>query len=553
MAFYRGHILVCTGQECKQKGGKEVERILVKELKRFGLNDEIKVISTDCLGACEAGPLMVIYPEGVYYGGVQIEDVREIVEEHLLKGRRVNRLLYEMDESEENVTAHHKKDIFSDEMRIVLRNCGLIDPEDIKDYIGRDGYRALGIALTRLTPKEVITMIEDSGLRGRGGAGFPAGLKWKFTHQADGDEKYVVANADEGEPGTSKDRLIMEGDPHTLLESMAIAGYAVGADTGYIYVRGEYQLAVSRLKKAIEQAEELGVLGKNLFDSDFDFEIKIREGAGAYVCGEETALLRSIEGERGEPQIKPPYPPNEGLWGQPTLINNVETLANIPVIIQKGADWFSKIGIENCTGTKVFTLSGDVMNEGLVEVPMGTTLREIIEGFGGGMADGREFKVAQTGGTSGGCIPKELLDTPMDYDSLAEVGSALGSGALLIMDESHCIVDIAKCFMHFFEHESCGKCTPCREGNTRMYEMLDRISKGESNLKDLDKLRDLANVMSKTALCGLGQAAPTSIYSTLDYFKDEYLAHITAKVCITGDCQELVTQREEGERKGETA
>ncbi|KXS41233.1 MULTISPECIES: NADH-quinone oxidoreductase subunit NuoF [unclassified Candidatus Frackibacter] len=553
MAFYRSHILVCTDQECVEKGAKEVERTLVKELKKFNLDNEIKVVDTGCLGPCEAGPLMVIYPEGVYYGNVQVEDVSEIVEEHLLKGRRVNRLLYEIGDDAEVIAPYQQEDVFPGEMRVVLRNCGIINPENIKEYIAQDGYQSLGKALTELTQEEVIEMVEESGLRGRGGAGFPTGLKWKFTNQADADEKYVVANADEGEPGTSKDRLIMEGDPHSLLEAMAIAGYAVGANTGYIYIRGEYQLAVNRLETAIEQAEELGLLGENIFDSGFDFKIKIREGAGAYVCGEETALLQSIEGERGEPQVKPPYPPSEGLWGKPTLINNVETLANIPVILEKGAKWYSEIGTESCTGTKVFTLSGDVENEGLIEVPMGTTLREIVEGFGGGIVNGREFKMAQTGGTSGGCIPKDLLDTPMDYDALAEVGTALGSGALLVMDDTHCIVDIAKCFMHFFEHESCGKCLPCREGNTRIYEILDRISKGEGVLEDLDKLQDLADVMSNTALCGLGQAAPTSIYSTLDHFKDEYLAHITAKVCATDTCQALVVDDEEEYERSETA
>ncbi|SJZ81651.1 NADH-quinone oxidoreductase subunit NuoF [Selenihalanaerobacter shriftii] len=553
MAFYRSHVLICNGKDCVEEGAKEVERALVKELKRLELDNEIKVVDTGCLGPCEAAPVMVIYPEGVYYGNVQVEDVAEIAEEHLLKGRRVQRLLYESEEDAEIITPYQQEDVFPGEMRIVLRNCGVIDPEDIKQYIGQDGYKSLGTVLTELSQEEVINMVDESGLRGRGGAGFPAGLKWKFTNQAEGDEKYVVANADEGEPGTSKDRLIMEGDPHSLLEAMAIAGYAVGANTGYIYIRGEYQLAVSRLQTAIEQAEEMGLLGENIFDSGFDFKIKIREGAGAYVCGEETALLQSIEGERGEPQVKPPYPPNEGLWGKPTLINNVETLANIPVIMEKGAEWFSEIGTESCTGTKVFTVSGDVEKEGLIEVPMGTTLREIVEGFGGGIANGKEFKVAQTGGTSGGCIPKDLMDTPMDYDSLAEVGATLGSGALLIMDETHCIIDVAKCFMHFFEHESCGKCLPCREGNTRMYEILDRISKGEGVLADLNKLQDLADVMSNSALCGLGQAAPTPIMTTLNHFKDEYLAHITAKVCPTEVCKDLTVEQEEEYERSETA
>ncbi|MCK8816627.1 NADH-quinone oxidoreductase subunit NuoF [Natroniella sulfidigena] len=435
-------------------------------------------------------------------------------------------------------------------MRLVLRNCGHIDPENIKDYITRDGYQALGTVVTELKPIEVIEIIEQSGLRGRGGAGFPTGLKWKFTHQAAGKEKYVVANADEGEPGTSKDRLIMEGDPHSLLEAMAIAGYAIGANTGYIYIRGEYQLAIKRLKIAIAQAKEMGLLGENLFDSGFNFEIKIREGAGAYVCGEETALLKSIEGERGEPQVKPPYPTNEGLWGQPTLINNVETLANIAVIIREGAEWFNEIGTEGCPGTKVFTLSGDVENEGIIELPMGTPLRRIIEGFGGGMVDDKEFKVAQSGGSSGGCMPKELLDTPMDYDSLAEIGMTLGSGALLVMDETHCIVDIAKCLMQFFKHESCGKCVPCREGNKRLYNRLDKISKGEGELEDLERLRDLADTMSKTALCGLGQMAPTSIYTTLKYFKDEYLTHIEDNNCTTGSCRGLVDLEVQDKRGG---
>jgi NADP-reducing hydrogenase subunit HndC len=494
---------------------------------------------------------MLIYPEGIYYGNIQVEDVSEIVEEHLLKGRLVKRLLYDAEVDHKVINSYQRDDIFADETRIVLRNCGFIDPEDINDYIREDGYQSLGTALTKLNPKEVIQIVDGSGLRGRGGAGFPTGLKWKFTNQAEGEEKYVVANADEGEPGTSKDRLIMEGDPHSLLEAMAIAGYAVGADTGYIYIRGEYQLSINRLENAIEQAEDMGFLGEDIFESGFDFEVKIREGAGAYVCGEETALLKSIEGERGEPQVKPPYPPNKGLWGQPTLINNVETLANIPVIIEKGADWFSGIGAENCTGTKVFTLSGDIKNEGIVEVPMGTTLREIIDNFGGGIANGREFKVAQSGGTSGGCMPEELLDTPMDYDSLAEVGMTLGSGALLVMDETHCIVDVVKCFMHFFEHESCGKCVPCREGNIRLYKIFDKITRGKGKLEDLNRMKDLADTMSKTALCGLGQAAPTPIYTTLKYFRDEYLEHITARICRTDTCKDLVSKADIVEGSGE--
>jgi len=536
MEFYRSHVLVCAGTNCVLNGSKVIEKALSEELVKRGLTKEVKIVETGCFGICDHGPSMIIYPEGVLYCRLKVEDIPEIVEQHLLKGRIVERLLYREPLEPKPVQTYSEVDYYKKQQRIVLRNCGIINPEVIEEYIARGGYEALGKALTQMTAQDVIEEMKKSKLRGRGGAGFPTGLKWDFTRKASGEQKYVVCNADEGEPGTFKDRLILEGDPHSIIEAMAIAGYAVGADKGFVYIRGEYTLSIERLKQAIRQAHNLGFLGEDIFGSGFAFDIEVREGAGAYVCGEETALLESIEGNRGEPRFKPPYPTNEGLWGKPTLINNVETLANVPSIIQKGGDWFKAIGTERCAGTKVFTLTGDVNNKGLIEVPMGITLREVIYDIGGGIPGGKGFKMAQTGGTSGGCIPAELLDLPMDYDTLAEAGTALGSGALLIMDDTKCIVDITKCFMKFFKHESCGKCTPCREGTLRLYEIMDKISQGKGTREDLALLETLSKTMQIAALCGLGQAAPNPVMTTLRFFRAEYEQHIDAKICPTGVC-----------------
>jgi NADP-reducing hydrogenase subunit HndC len=538
MAFFRSHVLVCAGTNCALKGGRAVREAMVAEVERRGLASEIKVVETGCFGLCDQGPTVVIYPEGVLYCRVTPDDVPEIVSEHLVKGRTVARLLYR-EGAPKAVQTVPEVDYFRRQVRVVLKNCGVIDPESIDEYIGQGGYRALAKAVSSLKPDEVIQTIKAAGLRGRGGAAFPTGLKWEFARRAKGDVKYVVCNADEGEPGTFKDRLLLKGDPHRLLEAMAICGYAIGANHGFIYIRGEYVLSIERLNKAINWAREYGLLGPNIFDSGFDFDVEIRVGAGAYVCGEETALFESLEGGRGEPRIKPPYPTDAGLFGKPTVINNVETFANVPPIIDNGAAWFRSIGTEKSPGTKVFTLTGDVVNEGLIEVPMGMTLREVLYGIGGGIPGGRAFKMAQTGGTSGGCIPAGLLDVPMDYDSLAAAGTALGSGALLIMDDTHCIVDIAKCFARFFVHESCGKCVPCREGTLRLYEIMDRITQGLATVADLDLLEELAQMMYRSPLCALGQTAPVPLMTTLKWYRDEYLTHIVDKVCPTGTCRAL--------------
>ncbi|HHV61253.1 MAG TPA: NADH-quinone oxidoreductase subunit NuoF [Firmicutes bacterium] len=536
MEFYRSHVLVCGGTPCVLGGCKAVRDALIGEIHRQGLSREIKVVETGCLGPCDLGPVIVVYPEGTFYGPVKVEDVPLIVEEHLLKGRVVDRLIARERPAEKEIVKYEAPSYLGPQKRIVLRNCGLIDPESVEEYIGRDGYAALGRCLSQMKPGEVIDLVKRSGLVGRGGAAFPTGLKWEFTAKADADQKYILCNADEGEPGTFKDRLILEGDPHSIIEGMAIAGYAVGADKGFVYIRGEYVISIERMQKAIDQARRLGLLGENIFGSGFGFDIEIRKGAGAYVCGEETALIESIEGGRGEPRIKPPYPGTHGLWGKPTVVNNVETLANIPPIILNGPEWFRGFGTERCPGTKVFTLTGDINNKGLIEVPMGITLRQVIYEIGGGIPGGREFKMAQTGGTSGGCLPRELLDVPMDYFSLAEAGSALGSGALLIMDDSHCIVDIARCFMKFFRHESCGKCTPCREGTDRLYEIMDMVSSGRGRAQDIDLMTELAQVMQRASLCGLGQAAPVPVLTMLKYFRDEFEAHIADRTCPTGTC-----------------
>jgi NADH:ubiquinone oxidoreductase subunit F (NADH-binding)/(2Fe-2S) ferredoxin len=541
MRFYRAHVLVCAGTNCALKGSQAVRERLTSELDSRGLSDEIRVVETGCFGLCEQGPTVVVYPEGVLYCRVTPDDVPELVEEHLLKGRRLERLLYK-EEVQKAVQTVPQMDFFRGQVRVVLRNCGIIDPESIEEYIAHGGYQALGKALTAMKPAEVVEAVKASGLRGRGGAGFPTGLKWEFAAKAKGDVKYIVCNADEGEPGTFKDRLILEGDPHNIIEGMALAAYAVGARRGFVYIRGEYALSIERLDNALKQARKMGLLGPGIFGTGFEFDIEIRIGAGAYVCGEETALFESIEGGRGEPRLKPPYPTDVGLFGKPTVINNVETLANVAAIISQGAEWYRSLGTERSAGTKVFTLTGDIVNEGLIEVPMGITLREIIYGIGGGIPGGRGFKMAQTGGTSGGCLPAELLDVPMDYDELAKVGSALGSGALLIMDDTHCIVDIARVFARFFEHESCGQCVPCREGTMRVHEVLTRISTGQATNKDLDNLGALARTMTVACLCPLGQAAPVPVMTTLKYFREEYDAHIKEKRCPTGTCRGLAVR-----------
>jgi len=538
--LYRSHILVCHGTNCSMKAPQAIVRALAKALSDNRLEDEVKVVETGCFGLCEQGPTVVVFPDGTLYCRVKPEDASEIVSEHILKGRVVERLLYRAPEQPKAVQTYAESPYFARQVRVVLRNCGVIDPESIDEYIARGGYRGLGKALTSMTPAKVIEEIQNSNLRGRGGAGFPAGLKWRFAARAQGSPKYVVCNADEGEPGTFKDRLILEGDPHGLLEGMAICGYAIGSDKGYVYVRGEYKLSIKRLQKAIDDAKAIGLLGNGIFGTAFDFDVEIRLGAGAYVCGEETALFESLEGGRGEPRIKPPYPTDFGLFGKPTVINNVETLANVAPIIENGAEWFKSMGTASTPGTKVFTLCGNIVNSGLIEVPMGITLREIIYEMGGGIPNGRRFKMAQTGGTSGGCLPEGMLDVPMDYDTLAAAGTALGSGALLIIDDSHCIVDVARSFARFFAHESCGKCIPCREGTRQILRTLDRIAEGKGVPADLQNLEVLARVMYKTPLCPLGQTAPLPVMTTLKYFRNEYEAHIKNKACPAGVCAAVV-------------
>ncbi|NLJ60554.1 MAG: NADH-quinone oxidoreductase subunit NuoF [Firmicutes bacterium] len=535
MRFYRSHVLVCGGTPCILEGCKAVRDALTEELKRRGLDEEVRVVETGCLGPCDLGPVIVVYPEGTLYEKVAVRDVSEIVEEHLLKGRIVRRLTGEGRLA--GIVSYKEPEYLECQERIVLRNCGIIDPSSIEEYIARDGYRALAKCLTEMEPCDVIEVMKQSGLVGRGGAAFPTGLKWSFTANAVADEKFIICNADEGEPGTFKDRLILEGDPHSILEAMAIAGYAVGAERGFVYIRGEYSLSIERITKGIEQAKAMGLLGRDIFGSGFSFDIEVRKGAGAYVCGEETALIESMEGGRGEPRVKPPYPGTHGFLGMPTVVNNVETLGNIPRIILNGPVWYRGFGTPKCPGTKVFTMTGDINSKGLIEVPMGITLRKIIYEIGGGIPGGRSFKMAQTGGTSGGCLPGEMLDVPMDYFTLPEMGSALGSGALLIMDDSHCIVDIAESFMRFFVRESCGKCVPCREGTARLHHIVEKIAIGNGTYEDLRVLEDLSHAMQKTALCGLGQSAPIPIMTMLKYFKDEFEAHIKDKLCPTGTCR----------------
>ncbi|HBL36423.1 MAG TPA: NADH-quinone oxidoreductase subunit NuoF [Firmicutes bacterium] len=540
MKLYRTHVLICGGAGCLSSGCKDVLQRFLTEIKAHNLEEEIKVVETGCIGTCDLGPVMVVYPEGIFYNKVTPEDVPEIIEEHLIKGRYVTRLLFERPVSGEQIPFYNEIDFFRKQKRIALRNVGLINPESIEEYIARDGYIALGKALSKSTPEQVIQEIKDSGLRGRGGAGFPTGLKWEFTRKAPGDQKYVICNADEGDPGAFMDRSVLEGDPHSVIEAMTLAGYAVGADQGYVYVRAEYPLAVQRLGDAIEKAHEFGMLGENILGTDFSFDLEIRVGAGAFVCGEETALLASIEGQRGEPRSKPPFPASQGLWGKPTLINNVETYANIPAILTQGADWFKQIGTEKSKGTKVFALAGKVNNTGLVEVPMGTTLRQIIFELGGGIPNHKRFKAAQTGGPSGGCLTEKDLDRPMDYESLVAAGSMMGSGGLIVMDEDNCMVDVARFFLEFTQDESCGKCTPCRIGTKRMLDILTKITQGKGEEQDLELLEELATTIKSTALCGLGQSAPNPVLSTIRNFRDEYLAHIRDKKCPAKVCRALL-------------
>ena len=540
--MYRSHVLVCGGTGCTSSGSVKIIESLQAEIKKNGLSTEVSVVQTGCHGLCALGPIVIIYPEATFYAMVTEEDVPEIVSEHLLKGRIVTRLLYkEMVTEDGGIKSLNDTDFYKKQHRIALRNCGVINPENIDEYIGTGGYEALGKVLTEYTPDQVIQTILDSGLRGRGGGGFPTGLKWKLAKGNDADQKYVCCNADEGDPGAFMDRSVLEGDPHVLLEAMAIAGYAIGATQGYVYVRAEYPIAVDRLEIAIGQAREYGLLGKNIFNSGFDFDIELRLGAGAFVCGEETALMTSIEGNRGEPRPRPPFPAQKGLFQKPTILNNVETYANIPQIILNGPEWFAAMGTEKSKGTKVFALGGKINNTGLVEIPMGTPLREVIDEIGGGIPNGKKFKAAQTGGPSGGCIPAEHFDIPIDYDNLINIGSMMGSGGLIVMDEDNCMVDIAKFFLEFTVDESCGKCTPCRIGTKRLYEILDKITNGQGTMEDLSKLEDLCYYIKENALCGLGQTAPNPVLSTLRYFKDEYVAHVVDKKCPAGVCKALLS------------
>ena len=542
--MYRSHVLVCGGTGCTSSGSQQIIQTLKDELKKNRLQNEVAVVKTGCHGLCAEGPVMIVYPEAVFYSKVRPEDVEEIVSEHLLKGRIVERLVYHEAQTPEGIKSLNETTFYKKQHRIALRNCGVINPESIDEYIGTGGYEALGKVLTEMTPDEVIQTILDSGLRGRGGAGFPTGLKWRFASGNRGNvQKYVCCNADEGDPGAFMDRSVLEGDPHVVLEAMAIAGYAIGADQGYIYVRAEYPIAVKRLQIAINQAREYGLLGKNIFDSGFDFDIELRLGAGAFVCGEETALMTSIEGNRGEPRPRPPFPAVKGLFASPTILNNVETWANIPQIIINGPKWFASMGTEKSKGTKVFALGGKINNTGLVEIPMGTTLRTVIEDIGGGIPNGKKFKAAQTGGPSGGCIPAEHFDIPIDYDNLISIGSMMGSGGLIVMDEDTCMVDIAKFFLQFTVDESCGKCTPCRVGTKRLLELLEKITDGRGTLEDIDKMEELCYYIKDNALCGLGQTAPNPVLSTLRYFRDEYIEHVVNKRCPAGVCKKLITYK----------
>ena len=541
MDLFRSQVLICGGTGCTSSGSPELIRLFEEKIKNAGLEKEVKVVRTGCFGLCEMGPIVIVYPEGAFYSHIKPENVDEIVNEHLLKGRIVRHLLCREAVEQEGATKSlDEVDFYKKQKRVALRNCGVIDPERIDEYIAFDGYKALAKVLTEMTPQQVIDTIKASGLRGRGGAGFPTGTKWQFAANSVSDQKYVCCNADEGDPGAFMDRSILEGDPNAVIEAMAIAGYAIGANQGYIYVRAEYPIAVKRLQVAIKQAREYGLLGKNILETGFDFDLDIRLGAGAFVCGEETALMQSIEGKRGEPRPRPPFPAVKGLFDQPTILNNVETYANVPQIILKGPEWFASMGTEKSKGTKVFALGGKIKNTGLVEIPMGTTLREIIYDIGGGCPNGKKFKAAQTGGPSGGCIPASLLDTPIDYDNLIAIGSMMGSGGMIVMDEDNCMVDIARFFLDFTVDESCGKCPPCRIGTRRMLEILERITEGKGEDGDIEKLETLAKNIKASALCGLGQTAPNPVLSTLRYFRDEYEAHIYEKRCPAGHCKKLL-------------
>ena len=542
MNFVRSHILVCTGTGCSSSNSPKIIERFEEELKAQGMDQEARVVKTGCFGLCAMGPVVLVYPEGAFYTHVTPEDVPEIVSEHIVKGRIVQRLLHKEGEHAEQVTSLSDTQFYKNQYRIALRNCGVINPESIDEYIGTGGYEALGRAITEQTPQQVIDAILASGLRGRGGAGFPTGRKWQMTHDAVSPDgvKFVCCNADEGDPGAFMDRSVLEGDPHSVIEAMTIAGYAIGAHQGYIYVRAEYPIAVHRLEVAIGQAREYGLLGKNIFESGFDFDLELRLGAGAFVCGEETALMTSIEGHRGEPHPRPPFPANKGLFQRPTLLNNVETYANITWILNNGPDKFAAIGTKGSTGTKVFALGGKITNTGLVEIPMGTPLRTVIEDIGGGCPNGKKFKAAQTGGPSGGCIPADLIDTPMDYDSLGAIGSMMGSGGLIVMDEDNCMVDIAKFFLEFIIDESCGKCSPCRIGTKRLYDLLCKITEGNGTMEDLTTIEELCEHIKSSALCGLGQTAPNPVLSTLKHFRDEYIAHVVEKRCPAGVCKSLL-------------
>lgn len=540
MQLVRAHVLVCGGKNCTASGSEQVREAFAKELEKKKLDQEIRLVETDCHGFCEMGPLVIVYPEGTFYVRVTAEDVPVIIEEHLVKGRPVDRLLYKTPVKEDEIPKYKELDFYRKQHRVALRNCGSINPEKIEEYIARGGYASLEKAIYDLTPEQVIEETKTSGLRGRGGGGFPTGLKWEFCRRSPGDLKYLICNADEGDPGAFMDRSILEGDPHSLIEGMAIAAYAIGCSEGYIYCRAEYPLAIKRLKIAIAQAEELGLLGDNILGTDFSFTLHIKEGAGAFVCGEETALMASIEGKRGMPRVRPPFPAQKGLWDKPSNINNVETYANVPMIIGKGADWFGSMGTEKSKGTKVFALTGKVNNTGLVEVPMGVTIRDIIFEIGGGIVGGKEYKGVQIGGPSGGCIPASLMDTPVDYESLIEAGAMMGSGGLVVMDETTCMVDLSRFFLNFTQSESCGKCTPCREGTKRMLEILTRICEGEGVPEDIETLERLGRVIKSTALCGLGNTAPNPVLSTLRYFRDEYEAHIYDKRCPAHACSALL-------------
>ncbi|HKL41458.1 MAG TPA: NADH-quinone oxidoreductase subunit NuoF [Clostridia bacterium] len=540
MSLVRSHVLVCGGTGCTASGSLSIEDKFKECLEKFDLVNEVDIVKTGCFGLCEAGPIVVVYPEGAFYSSVKADDIERITEEHLLKGRIVKDLLFKEAIEENVIKSVDEVKFYKRQKRIALKNCGVINPEVIDEYIAYDGYRALGKVLTEMSQQDVIDEIKRSGLRGRGGGGFPSGLKWQFTKNATGDVKYVACNADEGDPGAFMDRSVLEGDPHAVIEAMAIAAYAIGASEGFVYIRAEYPIAVNRLEIAIEQAKEYGLLGDNIFGTDFSFDLQIRLGAGAFVCGEETALIESIEGRRGMPRPRPPFPANKGIWQKPTLLNNVETYANIPQIILKGSEWFSSIGTEKSTGTKVFALGGKINNTGLVEIPMGTTLRDVIFEIGGGIPKGKAFKAVQTGGPSGGCLTEAQLDEEISYDNLVSLGSMMGSGGMIVMDEDNCMVDVARFFLDFTVDESCGKCTPCREGTKRMLEILDKICQGKAEMEDLNRLDSLANMIKDSALCGLGQTAPNPVLSTIEHFRHEYVEHITDKKCTAGVCQDLL-------------